>query len=116
MCLSNFHEFLHKIDLKRAEFRHYLENSGVMDALSRALIKLYDEQTKPHDPVAFVRQNFLRSVESAEDQRIEKIHHNDEIGERTSDVLIQSLKDELINARHEIVILQKALDDMQKST
>lgn len=40
-------------------FHRYLEQSGVIEALSRALIKLYDERNKPDDPVEFVRQHMV---------------------------------------------------------
>lgn len=40
-------------------FHRYLEQSGVIEALSGALIKLYDERNKPADPVEFVRQHMV---------------------------------------------------------
>lgn len=47
------------IELKRAEFRKYLERSGVVEALTRALIALYSVEDKPEDPVAFVKNNLM---------------------------------------------------------
>lgn len=46
-----------QIDEKRAAFHQYLASSGVISALSKALIKLYEEPTKPDDPVNFVRRH-----------------------------------------------------------
>lgn len=46
-----------RVEEKRAIFHRYLQQSGVIEALSRALIRLYDEPIKPDDPVAFVRQH-----------------------------------------------------------
>ncbi|XP_065641248.1 c-Myc-binding protein homolog isoform X1 [Hydra vulgaris] len=43
---------------KREEFRKYLENSGVIDALTKVLFELYDEPEKPSDAVNFVKQHF----------------------------------------------------------
>lgn len=109
--------FCPQIELKRAEFRHYLEISGVMDALSRALIKLYDEPTKPDNPVAFVRQNFLCDAEPTVTVNIAsaKPKKPSEAG-IVGDGLIQSLHDELDAARQEIRVLQQALDNMQASS
>lgn len=95
--------------MKRAEFRHYLEVSGVMDALSRALIKLYDEPSKPENPISFVRKNFTSVNEVIDKEDKDDINNS-------ADGLIQSLKAELDAARQEIGVLQKALDEMQKSS
>ncbi|XP_037039589.1 arginine kinase Lit v 2-like isoform X1 [Bradysia coprophila] len=46
-----------RIDEKRAAFHQYLASSGVISALSKALIKLYEEPHKPDDPVNFVRRH-----------------------------------------------------------
>ncbi|EEB14687.1 C-Myc-binding protein, putative [Pediculus humanus corporis] len=37
------------IDSKREEFRKYLERAGVMDALTKVLVALYEEPEKPVD-------------------------------------------------------------------
>lgn len=44
------------IEAKREEFRRYLEESGVVSALTKSLIKLYEEEAKPKCAVYFVRQ------------------------------------------------------------
>lgn len=92
-----------------------------MDALSRALIKLYDEPVKPTDPVLFVRKNFVSAEDNvkAESEVIESGENEEKIQpdkEKSSDALIQSLREELLKARKEIAALQKALDAMQNST
>jgi len=38
-----------------------LERAGVIDALSKALIKLYEEQNKPEDAIRFVRKFMCES-------------------------------------------------------
>ncbi|KAK6622822.1 hypothetical protein RUM43_008665 [Polyplax serrata] len=45
------------IDSKREEFRKYLERAGVMDALTKVLVALYEEPEKPVDAMDFVRKN-----------------------------------------------------------
>lgn len=43
------------------QYRKYLERAGVIDALSKALIKLYEEQNKPDDAIRFVRKFMCES-------------------------------------------------------
>lgn len=43
--------FFQPIDTKREEFRKYLERCGIMDALTKALVCLYEESDKPEDPL-----------------------------------------------------------------
>lgn len=45
------------IDSKREEFRKYLERGGVMDALTKVLVMLYEEPDKPDDALDYVRTN-----------------------------------------------------------
>lgn len=90
--------------MKRAEFRQYLESTGVMEALSCALIKLYDEHVKPSDPVSFVRTHFKRPEDDGDcAKRIE----DSEAAE-----LIRKQQNELEMARQEIVNLRQTLNAM----
>uniref|UniRef100_A0A1B6BWP6 c-Myc-binding protein n=1 Tax=Clastoptera arizonana TaxID=38151 RepID=A0A1B6BWP6_9HEMI len=42
------------IDSKREEFRKYLEKNGVLDALTKTLVLLYEEPEKPEDALEYV--------------------------------------------------------------
>ena len=44
-------------DSKREEFRKYLEKSGVLDALTKTLVCLYEEPEKPNNALDFLRKN-----------------------------------------------------------
>lgn len=44
-------------DSKREEFRKYLEKSGVLDALTKVLVGLYEEPEKPNDALDFLRHH-----------------------------------------------------------
>uniref|UniRef100_A0A182MMJ2 arginine kinase n=1 Tax=Anopheles culicifacies TaxID=139723 RepID=A0A182MMJ2_9DIPT len=44
------------LDQKREAFRKYLESAGAIDCLSKALIRLYQEDQKPEDACKFIRQ------------------------------------------------------------
>lgn len=77
-----------------------------MDALSCALIKLYDEFEKPSDPVAFVRQHFKRPSDETEDTP------------KSIDDLdtFELTKRELNMARQEIVKLRQMLNAMSSNS
>lgn len=107
-CVSLLLNFFHyQIELKRAEFRHYLEKSGVMDALSYALIKLYDEEIKPENPIAFVRKNFKK----LDDDEIDDFVEN-RVGDLEAPEFIHKLQDQLEKARSEISSLRNTLQTM----
>lgn len=42
---------------KRENFRKYLESGNVMEALTRALVSLYEEPEQPADPLNYIRQS-----------------------------------------------------------
>lgn len=44
---------MQQIDSKREEFRKYLERAGVMDALTKVLVSLYEETEKPDDALEY---------------------------------------------------------------
>ncbi|PKU75050.1 hypothetical protein MA16_Dca018120 [Dendrobium catenatum] len=43
-------------EAKKEAFRKYLESSGVLDALTKVLVALYEENDKPSSAVEFVQQ------------------------------------------------------------
>ncbi|KAJ3669868.1 hypothetical protein LUZ60_010192 [Juncus effusus] len=43
-------------EAKKEAFRKYLESSGVLDALTKVLVSLYEEGDKPSSAVEFVKQ------------------------------------------------------------
>lgn len=88
-----------------------METSGVMDALSYALIKLYDEFDKPSDPVAFVRQHFKRPTDVNEYTIASK-----KIEDLNASELVQKQANELNLARQEIAKLQLMLNSMSSNS
>jgi FtsZ-binding cell division protein ZapB len=44
-------------EAKREEFRKYLEKNGVLDALTKVLVGLYEEPDKPNDALEFVKKH-----------------------------------------------------------
>jgi len=45
------------LDTKREEFRKYLDRAGIMDALTKVLVSLYEEPEKPEDALGYVRKH-----------------------------------------------------------
>lgn len=41
---------------KKEEFRKYLEQTGVIDQLTKVLVGLYEEPEKPQDAVEFIKK------------------------------------------------------------
>merc|ERR1711985_144411 len=64
-------------DTKKEEFRKYLEKSGVIDALTKVLVRLYEEPEKPGNALDFIKQYLGASVgvdvESLKAERDENI-------------------------------------------
>lgn len=49
------------MEKKRDDFRKYLESAGAIENLTKALIKLYEQQNKPTDAVKFIRKYLCES-------------------------------------------------------
>jgi hypothetical protein len=47
-------------DSKKEEFRKYLEKAGVLDALTKTLVNLYEEPEKPNNALDFLRKNLCK--------------------------------------------------------
>ncbi len=47
-------------DNKREEFRKYLEKQGVLDAITKTLVGLYEEPEKPSDALGFLRRSLSK--------------------------------------------------------
>jgi len=58
-------------DSKREEFRKYLEKAGVMDALTKVLVGLYEEPEKPNNALDFLKSHLGGT--SAEEVMIEDL-------------------------------------------
>lgn len=85
------------IDSKREEFRKYLERAGVMDALTKVLVSLYEEAEKPDDALDYVRKHLDGSGPDSED--IEAIKAELDVSKTKIEELEQenaTLKDKLL--------------------
>ena len=49
-------------ECKREEFRKYLEKTGVMDALTKVLVSLYEEPDKPENAVEYICNKLANQI------------------------------------------------------
>merc|ERR1712146_571154 len=77
-------------DTKKEEFRRYLERSGVIDALTKVLVGLYEEPEKPANALDFIKMTLgaptgvdVEALKAENDQLRKK---NDEITAKLEDV------------------------------
>lgn len=83
-------------DAKKEEFRKYLEKSGVIDAMTKALVGLYEEPERPQSAVEYVRK-YLGSSS-------------------TANVDVDALRNENEELRNRIRELSRTVDDLKKTT
>ena len=87
--------FMQSADAKKEEFRKYLEKSGVIDALTKALVGLYEEPERPQSAVEYVRK-YLGSSS-------------------TTNVDVDALRNENEEMRNRIRELSRTIDDLKKT-
>jgi hypothetical protein len=79
-------------EAKKDEFRRYLERTGVIDALTRVLIGLYEEPAVPN-ALEYVKQH---------------------LGAPVVNVDVEGLKRENEELKHQLGLLSKQLDNEQQ--
>merc|ERR1712179_843313 len=80
-------------DSKREEFRKYLEKAGVLDALTKVLVGLYEEPEKPNNALDLLKQHLGAS------------------GPETADV--EALKQEVTELRQKLESLSEENNDLK---
>jgi len=73
-------------DSKKEEFRKYLERSGVIDALTKVLVALYEEPEKPANALDFVRR-YLTAPSGVDVEQVAA--ENEELKKRVEDLSAQ---------------------------
>ena len=76
---------------KREAFRKYLDNGGVLDALTRVLVSLYEEPENPEDALEYIKQ-FLGSPNGVDVESLQK--ENGELEEQ-----VEALKSRVTELR-----------------
>ncbi|KAJ3308225.1 hypothetical protein HDU76_004060, partial [Blyttiomyces sp. JEL0837] len=80
------------VDQKKEDFRKYLEKNGIIDALTKVLVGLYEEPEKPENPVDFIKQ-FLGGPSDIDVEALK--HENEELRKRVEEM--QARIEELSN-------------------
>lgn len=79
-------------DAKKEQFRKYLESNQVIDALTRVLVNLYEQNDKPEDPVDYIKK-VLGGASSAD---------------------YEALQQQNVRLRVQVDTLKKKLSELQK--
>ncbi|KAI8843947.1 hypothetical protein BJ741DRAFT_589630 [Chytriomyces cf. hyalinus JEL632] len=80
------------VDQKKEDFRKYLEKNGIIDALTKVLVGLYEEPEKPESPIEFIKQ-FLGGPGDVDLEALK--HENEELKKRVDE--LQARVEELTN-------------------
>merc|ERR1712070_1098777 len=64
-------------DSKKEEFRKFLEKSGVIDALTKVLVRMYEEPERPQQALDFIKQYLGASVGVDHEAMKQKIDEQD---------------------------------------
>jgi len=93
------------IDAKREEFRKYLEKEGVLEYLTKQLVRLYEEADKPSNALDYLKNNFNGKEAEVAQLKAENLEkENQELKER-----IKSLESEKTD-------LELVIKELQKTT
>eukprot|EP00043_Microstomoeca_roanoka_P018665 m.202356 g.202356 ORF g.202356 m.202356 type:complete len:99 (-) comp16872_c15_seq1:57-353(-) len=79
------------IDGKKEEFRNYLESSGIIDAITKVMIGLYEEPEKPNNPLEFIQQHLSVGGDGISDVEALK-KENEELKARNEELLAENLE------------------------
>jgi phage host-nuclease inhibitor protein Gam len=80
------------IEQKKKDYRDYLENSGVLEQITKALVSLYEEIDRPVNPIEYIRRNLVDPDEEINDKK----------------------KKEYLDYQRENVKLQEEIKDLKK--
>jgi len=92
------------MEAKREEFRKYLEKEGVLEFLTKQLVKLYEETDKPENALDYLKSNVVGSQPPANESRIEELEKEN-----------SSLRDRIKVLEEQHQSLSQQLEDKAKS-
>lgn len=95
--------FLQEIDGKRDQFRKYIESKGVIDGITKVLIKLLELPEKPEHPMDFIRANLGAS--QAEENRIASLEKE-----------VDDYKKEVSELKSQLEAVKAKLSEYEKPT
>jgi len=68
-------------DNKREDFKKYLNDLGVIDALTNILANLYQLEIRPTDPLDYIRTHMTENVIEKEELKMLKANYNSMISQ-----------------------------------
>jgi len=94
-----------QMDVKREEFRKYLEKEGVLEYLTKQLVRLYEEADKPANALDYLKNNF----NSKDNEVVQLKIANLEKEKRQDKETIEKLKSEKSELEKKVRQLEKEL-------
>lgn len=94
---------------KREEFKKYLNELGVIDALTNVLANLYKLEIRPSDPLDYIRTHMTEIVSEKEELNILKAHYNSMVSQ------IQEMQADNMKLAKTIKELEKYGNELSKS-
>jgi len=94
---------------KREDFKKYLNELGVIDALTNVLANLYRLEIRPTDPLDYIRTHMTEIVNEREELKILKDNYNSIINQ------IQEMEEENMKLAKTIKDLESYGDELSKS-
>jgi len=110
------------MEAKREEFRKYLEKEGVLEFLTKQLVKLYEETDKPENALDYLKSNVVGSQPPANESRIEELEKENsslkdrvKVLEEQNQTLLQQLEDK-VKSEQAKVEMQEDATAVEKDT
>ena len=89
------------IEQKKKDFRDFLENSGVLEQITKSFVALYEEIDRPVNPLEFIRRNLVDPEEEIIDNKKKEY---------------LAIQNENFKLQNEIKDLKKKLRDLSKES
>jgi hypothetical protein len=99
----------HLVNNKREDFRKYLNDFGVVDALTNVLADLYSLEIRPTDPLDYIRTHMTEIVKEREELKILKANYESMVSQ------IQEMEEENMKLAKTIKELENYGEDLSKS-
>ncbi|XP_015374024.1 PREDICTED: C-Myc-binding protein homolog [Diuraphis noxia] len=94
---------------KREDFKKYLSDLGVIDALTNVLANLYQLETRPTDPLDYIRTHMTEIVQEREELKMLKANYNSMISQ------IQEMEEQNMELAKSIKELENYGNELSKS-
>lgn len=80
-CLKMSKQENELLNGKREDFKKYLNRLGVIEALTKVLIDLYEMEERPTDPLDYIRTHMTETINEREELKILQIQHDNMVAQ-----------------------------------